>query len=223
MSTERIHEMVRYYDLRAPVYDASMQYDQPNVVTRHSGIIRALKDWLKDRSILELACGPGFWTMHLAPVSKKILATDANLSALDEVKKKSFPLDKVKLQIADAYSLQNITESFDGAFAGDWWSHIPKEWVASFLAILASKLNEGARIAFTDQLPNEKSYRDGSYHDTNGNHIQRRHLPDGSRFEVVKNFPAQDELRSAVASYATQIQYDTFPDCRRWLLTFTLK
>jgi cyclopropane fatty-acyl-phospholipid synthase-like methyltransferase len=200
-----------------------MQYDQPDAVARLAGIIQTLKDWLKDRSVLELACGPGFWTMHLVPVAKTILATDANRSALDEVRKKSFPLEKVKLQIADAYSLQNITESFDGAFAGDWWSHIPKERIASFLGILASKLNGEARIAFTDQLPNEKSYREGSYHDVQGNHIQRRHLSDGSRFEVVKNFPTQDDLRSAVASYATQIQYQTFPECRRWLLTFTLK
>ena len=42
--------------------------------------------------------------------------------------------------------------------------------------------------------------------DDEGNSYQQRRLEDGSVHEVLKNFPSRDELRSAVASLAQEIE-----------------
>ncbi|HSI84661.1 MAG: class I SAM-dependent methyltransferase [Candidatus Methylacidiphilales bacterium] len=223
------NEMARYYDARASQYDASMQYDNPEVVARHRAVIDQLKLWFADRTVLEIACGPGFWTSHFAPVTRHVLATDVNESTLAEARKKIYPSGRVEFRVGDAYALDGLSGTrFDAAFAGDWWSHIPKSRVHDFLSALTRCLAPGARVAFTDQLPNERSYRDGSYFDTEGNHIQRRALSggDSAHYEVIKNFPTESDLCGAVAPFANpapgSILYQTFPECRRWLLCFAL-
>ena len=58
--------------------------------------------------------------------------------------------------------------------------------------------------------------------DEEGNLICRRSLPDGRTFDVVKNFPSEDELRRVIGGAGERAEYRDWPELARWLLTYTV-
>ncbi|WP_299405658.1 hypothetical protein [Acaryochloris sp. IP29b_bin.148] len=61
-----IQEMQVYYRHRAAEYDASMGYEQPERVAQLSGVIDRLRRLVAGKKVLEIACGPCFWTPRLS-------------------------------------------------------------------------------------------------------------------------------------------------------------
>ena len=67
--------MQEYYVARA------REYDKVYLKPERQSDLRAIEEWLppifEGASILEVACGTGYWTQFLAPVALRILAVDA--------------------------------------------------------------------------------------------------------------------------------------------------
>ena len=55
-----INKMQEYYKHRATFYDESMGYDNKSIVSCLWPVIQYLQETLKDRIVLEIACGPCF-------------------------------------------------------------------------------------------------------------------------------------------------------------------
>ncbi len=100
----------------------------------------------------------------------------------------------VILSNTDAYTLEGVDGTFETAFAADWWSHIPYARISAFLHNLHQKLVAGSRVTFVDMSYRDDFNNDPTHFDSDGNRISKRTLPDGSEFEVVKNFPSEREL-----------------------------
>ncbi len=101
----RAIEMQDYYRRRAPIYNQSMGYDDPAVVQKQSAVIEFLCNAMTDRTVLEIACGPGFWTRFIAEHTRSIVATDFNEATLVEARKSMADSDYVTFQVGDAYSI----------------------------------------------------------------------------------------------------------------------
>src|SRR5262249_6167121 len=162
----------------------SMGYDDPSVVATLEPVVEALRLEMRMRTILEIACGPGFWTERIAPSAATIVATDYNDSVLALARSKGMDASRVSFARADAYDLVSMTGGFDGAFAVDFFAHVPASRLTVFLDGLHRRLRSGARIAFCDQTPWPGSLT--SLRDAEGNHLQERTLSDGSRYRVIK-------------------------------------
>jgi len=212
-------EMQDYYRRRASIYDASMGYDQPEVLRQHEPVIKYLAQKFANRSVLEIACGPGFWTQFLMRSASEIMATDFNEETLFEARKKKLA-SNVKLWQADAYSLPDFGTTFDACFAGDWFCHVPISKRLNFLDGLHSRLRQGSIVIFCDQSPKEGSIT-GEI-DAEGNNIQIRTLPDKSRYSVVKNFPSRNEFLDVLSRYTTETKVIDFPDSRRYVVEYNL-
>jgi SAM-dependent methyltransferase len=216
-----IDEMQEYYRKRAGVYDASMGYDQHATLERLAPVIAAMRQLLQGRTVLELACGPAFWTSQIAPVAKSVLATDFNASTLAEARRKPLDWARVTLQQADAYGLPDFPIRFEAAMAVDWFSHVPRSRFDAFLGGLHQRLAPGALVVFNDQLPRAGSLTE--LRDAEGNHLQERTLPDGSRYRVIKHFLSDAELRSILSPYAAELRIERFPACGRLLVSYRLQ
>jgi len=211
--------MQDYYHRRASIYDASMGYDQPEVVRRHEPVIEYLARRFAKRSVLEIACGPGFWTDFLARSASAILATDFNEATLAEARNRNLP-SNVTLRQADAYALPDFGRKFDACFACDWFCHVPVSKRLDFLEGLHAQLEPGAIVIFCDQMPRDGANNGQS--DPEGNNIQIRTLPDGSRYEVIKNFPTRSELAALLSKFTTATGMVGFPDSRRYIVEYHL-
>lgn len=213
-----IEEMQNYYGKRAPVYDSSMGYDDGAKVRILLPIIECVRDTMRGRHVLEIACGPGFWTQFAAEAAVSVVATDYNESTLDEARKKCLPADRVSLLQGDAYRLDLIEGIFDAILAVDWIAHVPLSKMEEFLAGALRRVRAGSPLMFIDQLPGEHS-RTGVF-DAEGNHIQERLLPDGSSFKVIKHFFSDEQIATQFSGFVGELRIQRFPECRRVIVTF---
>jgi SAM-dependent methyltransferase len=126
-----------------------------------------------------------------------VAATDATPETLD-IAQKRISARNVDFHIADAYALPNRLACFDAAFAGFWFSHIPRSRIRCFLDNIHARLEPRAVILFLDNLYVEGSSSPITGRDDEGNTYQSRKLADGTSHRVLKNFPSADDLIKAI-------------------------
>lgn len=68
---------------------------------------------------------------------------------------------------------------------------------------LHSKLEPGSVVFFNDQLPYLDFVRKK---DSEGNNLEKRVLPNGRSFMIIKNYPDEAEIRDALKDFAEYIQ-----------------
>jgi demethylmenaquinone methyltransferase/2-methoxy-6-polyprenyl-1,4-benzoquinol methylase len=219
-----IEHMNVYYSKRASRHDHFMGYTGNEEMERLLGpMIEWFEDDVRGKDVLEIACGTGNWTQVLAKRARSVVATDVNTNIIELARTKTYDNDRVRFEIADAYDLGKIDGSFDAAFAADWWAHIPKAALRTFITGLKDRLRPRSRVIIVDMLPREELNRWFSHYDDDGNLIHKRDFPDGEVFEVVKNFPTEAELLEVLSGFADDVKYREHEALRRWMLTFTTR
>jgi demethylmenaquinone methyltransferase/2-methoxy-6-polyprenyl-1,4-benzoquinol methylase len=209
----------RYYDRRAAEYEKV--YDKPERQHELEWLRTRIPQLLADRTVLEVACGTGYWTQFIARTAYKVHACDINDSVLEIAREKDIARGRVDFFKADAVSLEGVPPGCDGAFAGFWWSHVKKSELAKFVRNLALKLESGARVVILDNTYAEGSSTPVSRRDAEGNTYQIRHLANGETHEVIKNFPTADELTLAMREVAREARLESLR--YYWLMVAELK
>jgi demethylmenaquinone methyltransferase/2-methoxy-6-polyprenyl-1,4-benzoquinol methylase len=208
-----------YYARRAASYERI--YHRPERQADLRRLEALLPDWFAGRRVLEVACGTGWWTPFGAARCASWLATDASDETLAIARTKPLPAGRVRFMHADAYALDAVqAPGIDAAFAGFWWSHVPRQALSTWLESLHRRLPRGARVAFIDNLYVEGSSTPIARTDAQGNSWQQRTLDDGSTHEVLKNFPTRDEALVAIGSRARDARWLALD--HYWLLHYTL-
>ena len=191
-----------YYARRAAEYERI--YDRPERQANLRRLRETLPRRFRGSALLEIACGTGYWTPHLAAEAASVLATDAAEEPLAIARAKPCPHGNVRFELADAYALPAWPRTFDGCFAGFWWSHVPKGRLDGFLAGLHARLAPGARVVFLDNRYVEGNSSPLAATDAEGNTFQIRRLADGSEHRVLKNFPTAEELAARLGRWGAE-------------------
>jgi demethylmenaquinone methyltransferase/2-methoxy-6-polyprenyl-1,4-benzoquinol methylase len=186
-----------YYARRASEYDRI--YARPERQADLAELRAVLSRFALGRRLLEVACGTGYWTLVAAPVAESVVATDAVDEVLGVARGRGMPEERVRFVRADAFELQAVPGDFDAGFAGFWWSHVRRGVLPGFLEGLHRRLGPGAAMLFFDNRFVEGSSTPIARTDAAGDTCQERVLSDGSRYEVVKNFPSRSEVRQWLA------------------------
>jgi demethylmenaquinone methyltransferase/2-methoxy-6-polyprenyl-1,4-benzoquinol methylase len=187
-------ELIEYYRRRAGEYEAF--YAKPERQADLLLLKKKIAEMLQNARVLEVACGTGYWTTVIANAASSVTATDLAQEPMNIARSKDYPKKNTTFIEADAYALPESLGRFDAAFAGFWWSHVPRERLGEFIASLHARLEPGATVLLLDNLYVEGNSTAVTEIDTAGNTYQLRTLSDGSRFRVMKNYPTQDELRA---------------------------
>ena len=212
-------QLEKYYARRASEYEQVYEKaERQDELEWLRGRIPAL---FRNRTVLEVACGTGYWTQFIAKSAKKVLACDINEAVLEIAREKPIPRDRVEFFKADAVTLEGMPGGCDAAFAGFWWSHVKRSGIERFVAGLATRLEPGSRVGILDNTYVEASSTPITRRDSEGNTYQKRKVASGEEYEVLKNFPTADELRAAVAPVAREAHLEALN--YYWLLVFTLK
>jgi SAM-dependent methyltransferase len=195
--------LAEYYRKRAGEYDSiyTTALWQPELLVLH--------DWLvaraRQRTILEVAAGTGYWTAIAAAVAKAIIATDLNAEMLAIASAKCFG-DNVALVRADCWRLPQFAGPFEVGMAHLWWSHVRKQDRGRFLSQLAAQLQPRGTLLMIDQNYVEGFGAPISWRDADGNTYQKRWLRNGDRFEIVKNFPDAAELERSMEDVCENVE-----------------
>lgn len=200
-------DMHDYYAARASEYDRI--YLKPERQSDLRKIERWIPQVLKGRTVLEVACGTGYWTQFLAPNCATVVAMDASPETL-RIAQSRVPPGRVRFLVGNAYSLPFASASFDGGFAGFWWSHVPRARINEFLRGFHAALTPGAKVVHLDNRFVPGSSTPISETDAEGNTYQVRSLSDGSTHRILKNFPSREELVESVTGLAGEVR------CHEW-------
>ncbi len=212
MSDPSLHA---YYAARAAEYDRV--YAKPE--RQHD--LRAIERWLPTvfggKSVLEVACGTGYWTRLLAPVATRVLALDAVPQTL-AIARQRVAAPRVEFVEGDAWRLPPVR--CQAAFAGFWMSHVPRTRIPAFLEGLHACLAPGAVVVFLDNRYVAGSSTPLAGQDDDGNTYQLRRLEGGGEYRVLKNFPCEAEARSWVAGRTRALRWHEWP--YYWALEYVL-
>jgi len=204
MTEETDKTMADYYARRAS------EYERVYLKPERQADLRKLADLLSSvfagHDVLEVACGTGYWTQFIAKSARSIVAADINPEVLDIAGRKNYASCRVTFLKSDAYLLAEVEAHCTAGFHGFWWSHIPKQKIGLFLDRFHSALPKDAMVVMIDNSYVEGSSTPISRRDKHGNTFQIRKLQDGSKHEVLKNFPSPSELRTTLQPHANEIQ-----------------
>jgi SAM-dependent methyltransferase len=192
---EILDEQIAYYRARVPEYEQWFfregRYDQGEEQRRAwfaevAALEEAVGRARPAGSVLELACGTGLWTRHLARTADRVTAVDAAPEAI-AANAARVASANVSYECADLFTWEP-RERFDLVFFGFWLSHVPPARFDAFWASLRGMLAPGGRVCFVDNLrPSTLA---------SGSSGSERTLNDGRRFRIVKVFYEPDPLAS---------------------------
>ncbi len=195
-------EQIAYYRARAPEYEVGA-LDLPG-----GELDAALDTFHPSGDVLELACGPGGWTMQLLRYAETITAVDASPEMLDLAARRIEHDRRVRFVTADLFRWRP-DDTYDVVFFGFWLSHVPLERFESFWSLVADCLRPNGRVFFADDAyitPDELIEGDGST-------TIRRRLADGSAFRAIKvpHTPAGLERRLADLGWEIHVHQTSGP------------
>ncbi len=213
--------MISYYDQRAFWHDQYMNYQGIDKMEKlFSPVINIIKPLITDLSVLEIACGTGNWTQILANKCNTVTAVDSSRQSLSIAQKKLRELNNITFVCTDAYSLDTLEGSFDAVFAADFFSHIPKNEIDSFLLMLQNIVKPKTPVIFLEMSENQYFREETNYIDNDKNRISIRELPNGESFEVIKNFLSEDQLQDIFSKFSSTIRYIKFDSLQRWMIMY---
>jgi ubiquinone/menaquinone biosynthesis C-methylase UbiE len=209
-------DLADYYRRRAREYDDV--FAQPVLRADLGALGLRLRALLAGKAVLEVAAGTGYWTAVYADDARSVLATDINREVLDiATARRAWPAS-VEFRLADAFDLGQLPGSFEAAFVGFFWSHVPLGDIDRFLAAVTGPLEPGALVIIVDN-----NYVEGRNHpvtdrDAQGNTYQRRRLADGSEWKLLKNFPTPDDLVRELSRVGSGVEIESWG--HYWLAQF---
>ena len=195
-----------YYNERANEYDNVylIPEEQPDLA-RATALFREL---FFQKTVLEIACGTGYWTKQIASAATSVRATDINESVIDIAKKRN-DSPNISFEVADMYELLP-EKKYDALFGGFIWSHILLQDLDQFLGQMNSFLKPGGMLVFIDSKQVQGRAHDSksiTRTDEQGNTYQSRSLENGTTHLVLKNFPGKEFLALKLKKWRTDIDY----------------
>ncbi len=195
----------KYYSLRSRDYD--LLYEKPerqDDLRKMEGIVLSE---LSGKRVLEIACGSGYWTALLSSVAESVHGIDTSPEMLEIAMRRTSDKENVILSLDDTYSLQEVEGDFNAAFLGYWISHVERKRMYDYLCTLGKRLPGGSRVVMLDNRYVDGSSTPISRTDPDGNTYQLSNVQDGKKFEIVKNFLDEDELRRITPEDSRDIRY----------------
>jgi len=201
-----------YYRRRAREYEQIYYREHEGRRRELDTIANRLEILGRNRTVLELACGTGYWTQVLSHTAQRITAVDLSEEMLAEARRKDYGCP-VEFLTADLNQLPARDLRADLLALGFWLSHEPRENYSIFLPYLSTMVHPGGLIWMVDNNPPAEGAE--SHHvrlDEHGNNYKRRFLDDGTEFVILKNYFSADELHDTFSGYFTieRLAYDTY-------------
>lgn len=209
MPSDVLKDQVEYYRARAGEYDEwwarTGRWDRGaelNALWREEGaaVEEALIAWLEARrpdSALELACGTGLFTRHLAPRVARLTAVDASPEVL-AINRARVARDVEYVQ-ADLFAWRPARR-YDAVFFSFWLSHVPEDRFEKFWNIVAAALAPGGAAYLIDSAFDSSSMAKDHALPNRDTGLVTRKLNDGREFCIVKIFYRPDALEAKLSA-----------------------
>jgi ubiquinone/menaquinone biosynthesis C-methylase UbiE len=192
-----------YYNKRAKEYEQIYHRDDPQMQSELAKIKNLLLKSFRNKSVLEIASGTGYWTEAVANTAKNVTAVDFSTEMLAKAKEKNIKAEFINDNV---YSLEKVKGNFNSGLANFWFSHISKFQINSFLNTFHKKLKPNSTIIMADNIYDEE-FGGVLIEGTNDeNTYKYRTLKDGTSYQIIKNYYNEEELNAIFKMYSLEIK-----------------
>ncbi|MDF1543488.1 MAG: class I SAM-dependent methyltransferase [bacterium] len=193
-------ELIQYYCQRAPEYEQIYYRDMPERRREIDDEIARLQELCKDKSVLDIPCGTGYWTAIMQDSADQIVAADLSREMLAEASGR-IRNEKVSLVQADINKPPFATGAFDLVALGFWLSHHPRQHFVTLFESLKRLIKPAGKIWMIENNPPAEGDRPESFgSDKHGNNFKERFLDSGKRFVIMKNYFSEEEIRELLSA-----------------------
>ena len=210
-------EMIRYYARRAQEYERV--YTMPRWQADLTLLHERIPALFAGRRVYEVACGTGYWTERIARTAASVEASDTNDETLALARARPGTSGRVWLVRRDAYAPSAQPPGCDAGLAALWLSHVDRARMTEFLDAFHSYLLPGSSVLMFDERETPVRPVPASRVDEAGNRYEMRRLSNGERFEIIKNFFEEGELRDLLARYGRSVKFEALEAF--WVVTYT--
>ncbi|MBD3171144.1 methyltransferase domain-containing protein, partial [Candidatus Bathyarchaeota archaeon] len=180
------------YRDRAKEYEEIYEWRDPHRQEEQDLMEKTLKEVFKDRRVLDIGCGTGYWTQRISDTAENIVGIDINETVLEIARRKEYGCP-TEYRVMDAYDM-DFSEKFTGTLATFMLSHVSREDISSWLEHVHRLLEPGAMVFIADN-----TYIDGiggrlETKPDDPNTYKLRTLNDGTQHLIVKNYFTTEEL-----------------------------
>lgn len=175
--------------------------DDPELEIEHYQRYNSILDIVKNKVVVDAACGEGYGTAIIGKVAKKVVGIDIDERAVKRAKE-NYGNDVVTFQQGDVSNLPLADGSVDVFVSFETIEHINEELQIKFLSEVKRVLNKNG--IFIISSPNKKIYSDlFNYH--NEFHVHELYKEEfvnllQARFENIKLFNQYFEVASVIDS-----------------------
>jgi ubiquinone/menaquinone biosynthesis C-methylase UbiE len=186
--------IVEYYRARAREYEQIYYRKVPERRQEIDDHCRHLERIARDKAVLDLACGTGYWTKVASNTAQKVIGTDIVIEMIEQSRTKVFGCP-VEFVVADLHELPFKPGSFDLVTLGFWLSHEPKQNFPKLFDAITTPLKKNGLIWMIDNNPPAEGPRsDSAGADEHGNNFKKRQLQNGNEFVILKNYFSKEKL-----------------------------
>lgn len=190
-----------YYNKRAREYEQIYFRDNKERRKEIDDEVLRLKKLASQKSIIELACGTGYWTAFVSETALEIIATDLSLEMIQVAQKKTYHCPIQFLQ-TDLHNPPFAQSSCDLLLLGFWFSHEPCQNYEKLFKTLLSLLKPNGKIWMIDNnQPAEGDIFQSVGKDKYGNNYKQRFLDDKTEYSILKNYFTAESLREIFEPY----------------------
>lgn len=215
--------MIKYYRDRAGEYEQIYEWRDPHRQEEQDRLGEELKQAFRGRNVLDIGCGTGYWTERVSETAERIMGIDINEAVLEIAGSKTYGCPTEFRQI-DAYIMDFPPDTFTGALASFWLSHVHREDVDGWIEHMHSVLAPGARVFIADNTYIEGVGGRLVAKEGDPNTYKLRTLNDGSQHLIVKNYFTAEELVELFSRHTDGVTAgDVFHGRCFWWISYKLK
>lgn len=205
-------EFMKYYSERASEYEQIYYRDVPQRQRELDADADRLQQLVHGCSVLDLACGTGYWLEKMSQTAKSIAAVDVSSEMIQQARQKEFACS-VDFVRADMNELPFAPPVFDRVTLGFWFSHHPKQQYDRLFDLLTTYMAENGSIWMIDNNPLAEGLSQNSVGtDEHGNNLIKRKLDSGREYTIIKNYFDAAQLE-AIFGNRFRIECMTFGAC----------
>jgi len=196
-------DLIEYYRSRAREYENIYYRDIPRRRKEIDDEVLYLRELVRGKSVLDLACGSGYWAEIMAQAASFILAIDISMEMIDQARRKQYE-SEVAFALGDIEKIPAAGNAFDIVALGFWFSHQPRQHYRQFFSELLRLRKKNGLIWMIDNNPStENPPQDLVRTDSHGNTYKRRILESGEQHVILKNYFTESQLRQTFAPHFT--------------------
>lgn len=217
------HDIVKYYRDRAKEYEQVYEWRDPQRQEEQDRMGEEMREAFEGRYVLDIGCGTGYWTQRISVTADKITGIDVNEAVLEIARSKTYGCP-TEFKVMDAHSMEFPPDTFTGALASFWLSHVRMENLDDWIDHMHGMLSPGARVFIADNTYIEGVGGRLVTREGDPNTYKLRTLNDGSQHLIVKNYFTTEEIVRLFSRHADGVTADdVFHGRCFWWVSYQLK